>query len=96
MPDNSHRVRYTPDGIELDLTQGDEANILYLDVEEARSVAAILESQIMHTESCDGVAILEAMLTAAEAQVLASQLDNILLEASYPRQHQVKWQQEGF
>ena len=60
---------------------------------------APLETQIMHTESCDGVAILETVLTVAEAQVLAIQLDNILLEASCPHQDQnqkVNWQQEGF
>ena len=82
------------------MTHGDERNILYLDVEEARSYAAILNTEIrQRTRPSDEVVVLDAILTVAEAQVVAIHLDWVLVEESSRCQNEsrkVKWQQEGF
>ena len=84
--------------IAVDLSHDDTTNILYLNREEARAVAEILNIEIRrHAEPWETIVVLGAVLTVAEAQMLAIHLDRILAEANSPSQfRKVNWQKEGF
>ena len=84
--------------IAVDLSHDDTTNILYLNQGEARTVAEILNNQIRrHAELRETIVVLEAVLTVAQAQMLAINLDRILAEANSPSPYRkVNWQKEGF
>ena len=88
------RVQSTSGGmIAVDLSHDDTTNILYLNQGEVRAVAEILNIEIrQHAEAWETIVVLEAVLTVAQAQMLAIHLDRILAEAYC----KVNWQKEGF